>query len=149
MWPSNKYICYPFVQFIELSEVSGPARPQIGPVRWEMERELSGPLSLPHHHRIGISIRPDRLRSGVQVAHGKQHRGSARRKALLTQIQVLLFSRKPVMSVNSQRTTFFPLWSGSLMLRPTSLALGCRFSICKLSFIHFVRFSHGAMSSVE
>lgn len=43
MWPSNKYICYPFVQFIELSEVSRPARPQIGPVRSEMERELSGP----------------------------------------------------------------------------------------------------------
>lgn len=62
MWPSNKYICYPFVQFIELSEVSGPARPQIGPVRWEMERELSGPPSLPHHCREGISIRPDRLR---------------------------------------------------------------------------------------
>lgn len=62
MWPSNKYICYPCVQFIELSEVSEPARPQKGPVRWEMEGELSGPPSLPHHCRKGISIRPDRLR---------------------------------------------------------------------------------------
>lgn len=45
---SRKYICYPFVQFIELSEVSGPARPQIGPVRREMERELSRSLFLFH-----------------------------------------------------------------------------------------------------
>lgn len=82
MWPSNKYICYPFVQFIEPSELSGPARPQIGPVRWEMERELSGPLSLPHHCRIGISIRPDRLRRGAQVAHRKQYWGSAWQKVL-------------------------------------------------------------------
>lgn len=70
MWPSNKYICCPFVQFIELSEVSGPARPQIGPVRWEMEREHSGPPSLPHHCRKGISIRPDRLRRGYRWLMG-------------------------------------------------------------------------------
>lgn len=57
-WPSNKFICYPFVQFIELSEVSGAARPQIGPVRWEMERELYGPPSLPHHCREGFPSDP-------------------------------------------------------------------------------------------
>lgn len=35
------------------------------------------------------------IKEGVQVAHGKQHRGSAWQKVLLTQNQVLLFSRKP------------------------------------------------------
>lgn len=96
MWPSNKYICYPFEQFIELSEVSRPARPQIGPVRWEMERERSGPPSCLHHCRKGISIRPDRLSRGVQVAHGEQHIGSAWQKVLLKQNQVILFNREPV-----------------------------------------------------
>lgn len=78
MYPSNKYICYPFVQFIELSEVSGPARPQIGPVRWEMERELSGPPSLPHHCREGISIRPDRLRKGYRWLMGNSTEANKR-----------------------------------------------------------------------
>lgn len=79
-WPSNK-VSYPFVQFIELSEVNGPTRPQIGPVRWEMERELSGPPSLPQHCIEGISIRPDRLRKGYRwlmgnttwAQHGKRY----------------------------------------------------------------------------
>lgn len=39
LWTSHKCICYPLVQFIELSEMSGPARPLKGPVRWKMERE--------------------------------------------------------------------------------------------------------------
>lgn len=69
LWPSHKCICYPIVQFIELSVASRPARPQIEPVRWEMERRLSGPWSLLHHRREGISIRPDRFRMGVQVAY--------------------------------------------------------------------------------
>lgn len=38
-----KYVCFPFEQFIELSDISGPARPQMGPVEAEMERELCGP----------------------------------------------------------------------------------------------------------
>lgn len=38
-----KYVCFPFEQFIELPDISGPARPQMGPVEAEMERELCGP----------------------------------------------------------------------------------------------------------
>lgn len=38
-----KYVCLPFEQFIELSDISGPPRPQMGPVEAEMERELCGP----------------------------------------------------------------------------------------------------------
>lgn len=53
-----KYICFPFEQFIELLAISGPARPQIGPVKVEMERELSG-KSGPHRWGTGISTRLD------------------------------------------------------------------------------------------
>lgn len=98
MWPSNKFICYPFVQFIELSGVSRPARPQIGAVRWEMERELSGPPSLPHHCRKGISIRPDRLRRGYRWLIETLPRLSMA-KGIWTQTEVLLFNMKPVRSL--------------------------------------------------
>lgn len=47
---NKKTFVFPFVQFIELPEVSRPARPQMWPVKPEMERKLSGPY-LPHHCR--------------------------------------------------------------------------------------------------
>lgn len=49
-----KYICFPFEQLIELSAISGPARPQMAAVKAEMERELSG-ASHPHRRGTGIS----------------------------------------------------------------------------------------------
>lgn len=33
MWPSQKYMCYPIVQFIELSLTSETGKPQTGPAR--------------------------------------------------------------------------------------------------------------------
>lgn len=59
--PSLKYICLPFRQFMELSAISGPARPQMGPVKAEMERDLSG-RSRPHWRGTGISARFDGFR---------------------------------------------------------------------------------------
>lgn len=60
LWSQNKpppqkkaSVCFPFVQFTELPEVSRPARPQVCPVKVEMERNLFGP-DLPHHRRKGL-----------------------------------------------------------------------------------------------
>ena len=72
MRPSNKYICFPFVQFIELSEMSGPARPQIGPVKQEMERGLAGPSPL-HHRRASVDRGTCEL-CFFLFSNGKKHR---------------------------------------------------------------------------
>lgn len=85
MWTLNKYTCYPFVQFTELSEASGPARPQIGPVRWEMDSKLSGPASLLHLWRKGISVTTDRLPREFRWLIGTDTK--APRGKLLTQIK--------------------------------------------------------------
>lgn len=92
-----KYICFPFRQFIELSDISGPARPQMGPVTAEMERQISGP-SRPHQRRTGISTRLDGFRKCT---------GGSWRKAL----RLILAD-----GIVSTELSFIPLEIGELFL---------------------------------
>lgn len=98
-----KYICFPFGQFIELSDISGPARPQMGPVTAEMEGQLSGP-SRPHQRRTGISTRLD----GFRRCTG----GSWRKAQRLIQAD----------SIVSTELSFIPLEIGKLFLYLTEKA---------------------------